>query len=261
MKLHFWKYQGTGNDFILLDGRNDVSAVKGNQPVIASLCDRKFGIGADGLIILEADPISDFRMVYYNADGADSSMCGNGGRCSIAFARFLGFSENSTVFNAVDGKHEGRIFADRQIELGMMDVQSIERLGENIFSLDTGSPHYVYFAENNEDLDIITFGKSIRYNEEYKEKGININVVKERNGGIYVETYERGVEDETLSCGTGVTACAIAYSVWKPGIQTPISIFTKGGNLTVSFEKRGDTFEKVTLSGPVKQVFEGDIEI
>ncbi len=262
MEYKFWKYQGTGNDFIIFDGRDDISGIKGKKEIISRLCDRKFGIGADGLIIIESDEESDFRMVYYNADGGETSMCGNGGRCSIAFAEWKGFSGTKTIFAAIDGKHTGIISQNGWIDLGMIDVAKVNRESKNVFVLNTGSPHYVYFADKDEAIDIVDFGKTIRYNENFKKEGINVNVVRILEDGIYVETYERGVEDETLSCGTGVTACAIAFSIFnnKQSIHT-IKVKTKGGDLKVSFTVEGNFYSNVVLSGPVKKVFSGIIEL
>ena len=262
MEYQFWKYQGTGNDFIFFDGRKDMSAIKGNKALIEKLCDRRFGIGADGLIILEEDTKTDFRMVYYNSDGGESTMCGNGGRCSIAFAKKMGFSGDETVFEAIDGKHSGSINGDFWVELGMIDVSKIERISENTFVMNTGSPHYIYFVQKNDEIDIVEFGKSIRYSNTYKEEGINVNVVKILKNGIQVETYERGVEDETYSCGTGVTACAIAFNEYMPNEERDtVRIVTKGGELTVKFKKEKDDYQNITLCGPAIKVFEGKIKI
>ncbi len=262
MKYQFWKYQGTGNDFIFFDGREDLTAIKDNQAVIARLCDRKFGIGADGLIIIEEDRKKDFRMIYYNADGAPTSMCGNGGRCSIAFANWKLFSGKETQFVAIDGPHDGLIKENGWVDLGMIDVRNISRISDNVFVLDTGSPHYVYFVEAGEEKDIIEFGKSIRYSDEYQEKGINVNLVWIQKGVIKVRTYERGVEDETLSCGTGVTACAIAFNEYVLGAEKEkVAIEAEGGNLEVSFRKNGDVYTDIVLGGPVKMVFQGEIDL
>ena len=262
MEYQFWKYQGTGNDFIFFDGRKDVSKIKGNKALIEKLCDRRFGIGADGLIILEEDHKTDFRMVYYNSDGGESTMCGNGGRCSIAFAKKMGFSGNKTFFEAIDGEHTGSINEDFWVELGMIDVLEIEAISENTFVMNTGSPHYIYFSQENEEIDIVKFGKSIRYNDRFKNEGINVNVVKIAKSGIEVKTYERGVEDETYSCGTGVTACAIAFNEYMPNEErNSVNILTKGGELAVKFKKEEGGYRNITLCGPAIKVFEGKINI
>lgn len=261
MEYRFWKYQGTGNDFVFVDGRGDVSKLKDNKTLIAKICDRKFGIGADGFIILEEEIGSDFRMIYYNSDGSESTMCGNGGRCAIAFAKLTGFSGNKTVFEAIDGEHTGLINEDGWVELGMINVDEIDRLSDRVFVLNTGSPHYVYFAKEGEEVDIVAFGKKIRYSETYKEEGINVNVVRARDTFIAVETYERGVEDETLSCGTGVTACALAYNEFANQKNSgTVSIKTKGGELKVSFTRKDKGYDNITLIGPAKMVFKGKIE-
>lgn len=261
MKIKFWKYQGTGNDFVILDGREDVSLIKDNKQIINRLCDRKFGIGADGLIIIEEDVETDFRMIYYNADGGPTSMCGNGGRCSIAFAKFKGFSGDLTEFMAIDGHHDGEVKQGGWVDLGMIDVTHIEERSDKVFVLNTGSPHYVYFLDKDEEVDIVSFGKAIRYNEEFADEGINVNTVKVHDDYIQVETYERGVEDETLSCGTGVTACAIAYQEKFANGVTEVKILTKGGDLKVGFRKENEIYTNVVLSGPVSQVFTGEIEL
>ena len=262
MKYKFWKYQGTGNDFIFFDGRQSTVGIKDNKKVIERLCDRRFGIGADGLIILEEDTDTDFRMVYYNSDGSESTMCGNGGRCAVAFARLAGFSGESSIFDAIDGRHEAKLRQDLWVELGMIDVDGIERLSKNIFVLDTGSPHYVYFKDKREDIDIVAFGKSVRYSDQYKADGINVNVVEVQDDKIIVETYERGVEDETLSCGTGVTAAAIAYNEFSPDNRNrKVLINTKGGKLEVSFQQSDKNYSKIFLTGPATFVYEGVIKI
>ncbi|GLR15705.1 diaminopimelate epimerase [Portibacter lacus] len=262
MEYKFWKYQGTGNDFIFLDGRNDVSAIKDNTPVIARLCDRKFGIGADGLIILEEGSEHDFRMVYYNSDGSESTMCGNGGRCAIAFAKFIGLAKDSTVFDAIDGKHAGEILEDGWVELGMINVSKISNLKTNVYEMNTGSPHYVQLLKKGEALDIVDFGRKIRYNDQYKAEGINVNAAKMLENGISVETYERGVEDETLSCGTGVTACAIAYNEFMGNKgKNSVDVMTKGGQLKVSFMEKDGQYFDIVLSGPAVRVFEGVIGV
>ena len=208
MELKFSKYQGTGNDFVMLDNMNgqydDLSIQQ-----IQFLCDRKLGIGADGLIKLSKDAEVDFLVEYFNADGSQS-FCGNGARCSVNFAKSLGLIMSKAVFNAIDGIHEATT-QDGIVRLEMLPVNSIQAVNSD-FWLNTGSPHYVKIANENESIDIIEFGKSIRYSELYKTDGVNVNVIKEVNSNtIHVQTYERGVEDETLSCGTGVTACALVW--------------------------------------------------
>ncbi len=255
MAISFYKYQGTGNDFVMVDNRklafpaNDVSLVK-------HLCDRRTGIGADGLILLQDHPDYDFEMVYYNADGRLGSMCGNGARCTVRFARHLGVIEDVACFLAADGEHQASVERDL-IQLKMNDVAEVEKIGDDYY-LNTGSPHYVRFVDDVENLDVYEEGRAIRYNDRFKEVGTNVNFVQRLSDNeIFVRTYERGVEDETLSCGTGVTACALVAGL--EGMQSPIKVKTLGGNLEVAFEQQGDSFKYIYLVGPTKQVFTGTI--
>lgn len=259
MQLPFYKYQGTGNDFILVDQRQQQYLSPTNQELIEHLCHRRFGIGADGLILLENEPNYDFRMVYFNADGRQSSMCGNGGRCIVAFAKFLGVIEEHCRFLAIDGPHEAVIQQDDWVELKMSDVQEVET-DDGFYFLNTGSPHYVRFVENLEQLDVVQQGRAVRYSDRFRQEGTNVNFVQANAEGIAVATYERGVEDETLSCGTGVTAAALAYSLQQNGIQE-VPIQAKGGNLLVRFQRTETGFEDIWLCGPAKQVFEGRISV
>lgn len=258
MKLEFTKYQGTGNDFVIIDNRQNLY----NHLDVARLCHPKFGIGADGLMLLEQAEGFDFKMVYYNSDGKPSTMCGNGGRCLVDFAaRNKVFSGLKTSFIAVDGPHEAFWQEDR-VELLMKDVDVIEdRI--DAFVLNTGSPHYVIFTDNVDEIEIIEAARKIRYNNEFKLEGINVNFVEIKGTNrIKVRTYERGVENETLSCGTGVTASSIAYA-FKAGIEDgPVSvdIETPGGQLEVRFEK-GIRAKQVWLCGPATEVFKGTLEV
>lgn len=269
MKIPFYKYQGTGNDFVMIDQRNTSYIKKTDTAIVNKLCDRRFGIGADGLILLELpdsmDSGTDFKMVYFNADGSESSMCGNGGRCLTAFAHFLGVFEDKCRFMAIDGLHEATIDKDNWVALKMIDVDSIET-GKDYFLMNTGSPHYVVLVEDLTDIDIYENGRAIRYSERFRTEGVNVNFVEmldASNGhqmGIEVATYERGVEAETFSCGTGVTAAAIAYHHKHPEV-TKVPIKTKGGQLEVHFEKNTEgVFENIWLCGPAIQVFKGEIE-
>jgi len=255
--LQFWKYQGTGNDFVLVDNR-ELHFPKDDVEYIAKLCDRRFGIGADGLILLENDDLSEFRMVYFNADGNESSMCGNGGRCIVAFAADLGIVQEKTSFTAIDGLHKAKINGNR-VELKMMDVDSIHSV-RNHFFLDTGSPHHVQEVQHLDALDIQVEGSRIRYGL-YGEKGSNVNFVEQQSTNVFkVRTYERGVEGETLSCGTGVTAVALAmYHSGKANTNT-IHVKTKGGDLEIRFAKLGERYTDITLSGPATKVFSGQWE-
>ena len=256
MKLQFYKYQGTGNDFVIVDNRQQVFP-KNDTKLIAKLCDRKFGIGADGLILLENDPSSDFKMVYYNSDGNSSTMCGNGGRCLVAFANFLKIIENKTSFNAVDGMHYATIY-NGIVSLQMIDVQEIKTKPNATF-LDTGSPHHVQLVENLENFKVQKEGAKLRYGI-YGEKGSNINFVEQLSDSKFsVRTYERGVEDETLSCGTGVTAVAIAMHKTGKTTSEKVTIEALGGELQVEFKSNG-IYSNVFLIGPAEQLFKGEIE-
>lgn len=256
-EIHFFKYQGTGNDFIMIDNRA-AQFNKQHTELIRRLCDRRFGIGADGLILLEITVSGDFEMVYFNADGNRSTMCGNGGRCFTAFARRLNIAEDRFRFLAADGPHEALIRPDGWISLQMIDVSNIES-GEGYYYLNTGSPHYVKFVENIDQIDVVKEGRAIRYNERFKETGTNVNFVQAVEGVLRVATYERGVEDETLSCGTGVTAAAIAWFL-KSKELPPVRILTKGGELEVTFDFIRDFIVAIWLSGPATFVFEGFIK-
>jgi diaminopimelate epimerase len=256
-KIRFWKYEGTGNDFIMIDNRS--LSIKLTQKEIEKLCHRHFGIGADGLILIQPENGYDFRMVYFNSDGKESTFCGNGGRCVVAFARHLGIIENEAFFIAKDGPHTAQSLENSVIRLKMRDVENIENVQEG-WVLFTGSPHLVVKVAQTENFPVKEEGARIRYGERFEKEGININFVEKRENGIEVRTYERGVEDETFSCGTGVTAAAIVASSW--GYHSPIRIFTPGGNLMVEFEKvENFKFRDVFLSGPAHLVFEGSFEI
>jgi len=260
MKIPFTKYQGTGNDFVLIDQRVQSYISHDNVASIKRICDRKFGIGADGLILLENHPEFDYEMIYFNADGKTSSMCGNGGRCITAFANQIGAAGTENSFLAIDGPHISKFNLDGTVSLKMGNVKNVTR-GEDYFVLDTGSPHYIIFVEDIDDIDVKSQGEAIRYSEEYKEHGINVNFVEIQDDKILVATYERGVEDETLSCGTGVTAAAIAYYLYsgKSPADIAVNIETKGGNLSVNFTpKEEGKFENIWLNGKATKVFEGE---
>ena len=225
MTVNFYKYQGTGNDFIMIDNRHPVIS-KNQTELIARLCDRKFGIGADGLILLQEKKSVDFEMVYFNSDGRESSMCGNGGRCLIKFAKDLGIISNQCEFAAIDGLHEGHILKDGTVSLKMGDVKGIENFYDD-FILNTGSPHYVVLTKGVADINIVEHAKKIRCSEKFAKDGININFVESKgNHKLFVRTYERGVEDETLSCGTGVVASALAFASHSGNKMHEISIET-----------------------------------
>ena len=257
MTYTFYKYQGTGNDFILIDNRQ-LEFCKNNTKTIKLLCNRRFGIGADGLILLEQHDTLDFKMVYYNADGNESSMCGNGGRCIVAFAHFLGIIKNSTQFMAVDGEHKALI-EDDIIKLKMQNVPEVSLFDTHVF-LNTGSPHHVQMETNLAHLDVKKIGSQIRYGEPYNALGANVNFVTKNNESNFsVRTYERGVEDETLSCGTGVTAVAIAMHAIGETEKNLITLETEGGKLQVSFENNNSEYKNIWLIGSANYVFKGEI--
>ncbi len=257
MATTFYKYQGTGNDFILIDNRT--LAFDKSEAGIAQLCHRRFGIGADGLILLENAPHHDFKMVYYNADGREGSMCGNGGRCIVKFAHDLGIIKTHTRFIAIDGPHEATVSAD-MVSLKMMDVSEINELEADTY-MNTGSPHFIREVNLIEEFDVFTHGKSIRTSPVWAEKGgVNVNFIAyQPENQLFVRTYERGVEDETYSCGTGVTAAAI-HAVLRGGYQTPVNIKTRGGNLSVNFSHDASVgrVTNIYLSGPALRVFSGE---
>jgi diaminopimelate epimerase len=261
MKIIFSKYHGTGNDFILLDDRDEKIHLSVQQ--IERLCDRRFGIGADGLILLRNLAGYDFKMIYYNSDGKEGSMCGNGGRCITAFAKSLNRIGDGANFSAIDGDHQSVItnFSPMTIKLKMGDVDEIENEDDFIF-MNTGSPHYIRFVDDVTQVDVVSEGRKIRNNDRFKEQGTNVNFVQVLPGELIVRTYERGVEDETLSCGTGVTASAMAAVIKNkiPAGQGFAHILTPGGKLKVYFEKNGLGFKNIWLEGGATFVYRGEIE-
>jgi diaminopimelate epimerase len=259
MNIEFYKYQGTGNDFVLIDNRNEFFN-KQNTKQIERLCHRKFGIGADGLILLENSLSYDFKMIYYNSDGSQGSMCGNGGRCIVAFAKLLNIITNKTTFEAIDGLHQATIKNDL-VKLQMTAVSSIIQKESYLF-LNTGSPHHVTFKNNIADLNVKKQGALIRYGKPYNEEGTNVNFVEQLNNSTFkIRTYERGVEDETLSCGTGAVAVALAaYKANKTTLNL-INLETLGGKLAVSFSYDNNHYNKIFLIGLATLVFKGNLEI
>lgn len=252
----FNKYQGAGNDFIMIDNRGN-SFNPEDSELIKNLCDRKFGIGADGLILINDISGFDFEMAYFNSDGFRGTMCGNGGRCAADFANKLGIGGNKLIFKASDGIHEA-IQEGGWIRLKMNNVNNIRKIKDNYF-INTGSPHYVIFTKNLSSLDVFNEGKRHRWSDDFKPGGTNVNFVEPGKDGIYVRTFERGVEDETLSCGTGVTASAIASVLSGHFVSSPVSVRTNGGNLSVEFKVIGDQISEIWLCGPATFVFEGKI--
>lgn len=260
MRVEFYKYQGTGNDFVILDNReNEFPLLTAKQ--VKHLCDRHFGVGGDGLMLLGKKEGYDFKMVYYNSDGNESSMCGNGGRCMVKFAYHLGIVKSAYHFAATDGDHVAEIQSNGIISLKMQDVDKVS-YHTTYTVIDTGSPHFVKFAPDVADIDVVTTGNAIRYSKEFSPGGINVNFVETTNeDSIFVRTYERGVEDETLSCGTGVTASALLSAHNDNGFNT-VKVRTPGGQLSVEFDKIDDQhFENIWLHGPAEFVFKGVIEM
>lgn len=254
MIIPFVKYQGTGNDFVLIDARTEDPG----EIDVAAICHRRFGIGADGLMLLKNRKDFDFEMIYYNSDGRLSSMCGNGGRCIARFAHSLGLGNDGHLrFLAVDGPHDA-VVDSQMVALGMKDVSTWDQRSENLVIMDTGSPHYVKFSETSPaETDLISFARNIRYGNEFSDSGINVNLAHVLSRGhLSMRTYERGVEDETYSCGTGVTAAALSHAILHDA-SSPVRVHTPGGELEVSFLKSEHGFSNVILKGPAMEVFRG----
>ncbi|MEO6254033.1 MAG: diaminopimelate epimerase [Ferruginibacter sp.] len=260
MKIEFYKYQGTGNDFVILENRdNKYDNLTREQ--VKHICNRRFGVGADGLMLLSNHTDLDFNMIYFNADGNESSMCGNGGRCLVKFANHRGMYKSTYRFMAIDGPHEADIDMHEIVRLKMQDVHEVD-YHSGYAILNTGSPHFVKFADNVEDIDVVETGREIRYSKKFEKEGINVNFVETIDAdGIFVRTYERGVEDETMSCGTGVTAAALMNAHNDNGFNR-VEVRTPGGNLSVEFNKMDDdNFENIWLCGPAEFVYKGEIDI
>jgi diaminopimelate epimerase len=257
MRIPFQKYEATGNDFVIIDNRSGVYSFSEDQ--VKRICDRKFGVGADGLLLIERHPTVDFNLIYFNSDGS-LSLCGNGSRAAVAMASELGIVNGQTTFNAYDGLHEANLLSNHIVRLKMNDVKEARSIGENIF-INTGSPHFIQIVDEAKNFAVVEEGRKIRFSEPFKPGGTNANFVQLLpNNSIFVRTYERGVEDETLSCGTGVTAAALASSF--QGYTSPVSIQTLGGVLSVEFKSSQDgLFTDVYLIGPAKKVFEGVLEL
>jgi diaminopimelate epimerase len=261
MNIKFHKYQGTGNDFVILDNRKkEYPSLTASH--IRHICDRHFGVGCDGLMLLNVKDGYDFEMKYYNADGRESSMCGNGGRCLVKFAYELGIHKNVYRFIASDGPHESEIDTDGTVSLKMQDVNSVSK-SHGDYILNTGSPHYIKMVSDVMNVDVFKKGREIRYSKEFEQEGINVNFVEHLSDDdkILVRTYERGVEDETWSCGTGVTAAALICYHNENGFND-VEVKTLGGTLTIEFDRVDDNhYTNIWLSGPAEKVFEGIIDL
>lgn len=260
--LRFYKYHGAGNDFILLDERN--TRINLNNQEIAFLCDRHKGIGADGLMRLIESSEYDFEMKYYNSDGKEGTMCGNGGRCIVSFAFDIGIQKSDYQFIAIDGLHQAKILQldrnEKIIELNMINVDQI--INNENFVINTGSPHHLNFLTNIDQINVLEEGSKIRYSDHFKKEGINVNFIEERENELFVRTYERGVENETLACGTGVTAAAIGSAIRQKLKYNEFNIKTLGGDLKVSFDIQSENhFTHIKLTGPTSFVYQGEIEL
>jgi len=255
---HFLKYEGAGNDFVVFDAMNN--AISLSQQEVIRICDRRYGVGADGVIVLGESVNADFEMIYYNADGKIGSMCGNGARCAFSYAKRLGYVSDTGSFVAYDGIHHGRSLSDNWVEVSMQDVIDID-IDSGDFILDTGSPHYVRFVKRIEEVDVVSEGRAIRYSDRFKENGINVNFVEVRDGSLHLSTYERGVEDLTLACGTGAVAVALAFAQREGMLSGPIRLQANGGGLAVNFKRNGNRFAEVVLHGPARETFSGNLEL
>ena len=260
MTLQFSKYEGTGNDFIVIDDMKLHFPV--SEKLIRDLCDRHNGIGADGVLLVQHSEGYDFGMKYFNSDGSPATFCGNGGRCVAAFAHYYGIAGNTCRFMAADGIHHAIITENKGqtmiVELGMQDAVIYDTLN-SLYYLNTGTYHVVKFVGNPDNVDVIESGREIRFEAKYEPHGTNVNFARMLKKELYVRTYEKGVENETLSCGTGVTATAVAASLKYGG--SAFFVNTAGGRLHVSFTRVEETFKEVKLTGPARLVFEGKIEI
>lgn len=264
MEVKFVKYEGAGNDFVLIDTRVDQPQSLDRQQ-IAAICDRHFGVGADGLMMLgKADEGFDFSMRYFNSDGGESTMCGNGGRCIVRYADDLGIGSNEKRFAAIDGIHHATINSDDTITISMIDVDQIEQVEEG-WLLNTGSPHLVIDNRTYNTEEARALRQKYNCNVNYVDLLDTDPAEFGHDLEIVIRTFERGVEDETYACGTGATAAAIAltHAYGKLPTATPelITIITGGGTLRVGFRKIGNSYKNVTLSGPARKVFCGMLHI
>lgn len=261
MKIPFYKYQGAGNDFVIIDDREE-NFDRSNTKLVKSLCERRFGIGADGLMLLRNKDGYDFEMVYFNSDGNESSLCGNGARCIVAFAKKLGLITESGYFLAVDGPHDAHLIQTDEgewVSLKMGDINEIEK-GPGYCFIDTGSPHYVAFESNLQKFDLIDRAKEIRYNGRFRQAGTNVNFISLEADVLNIRTYERGVEDETLACGTGVTAAVLAAHATGQFKGDELNVKAQGGNLKVKFEQFQTGYKNIWLQGPAEFVFKGHVD-
>ena len=261
MKIHFSKYHGTGNDFIIIDNREILWNPTMNE--VSFLCDRHFGIGADGLMLLSEKKGFDFAMNYFNSDGNESTMCGNGSRCMAAFAKSLGLVGCMAHFYAADGSHEAEIFDNPAtcIYRIKMNNSLVGKIYDDGLFINTGSPHFVKFIDDAENADVFNAGRQLRHDPRFSPEGTNVDFVEFISDKLFVRSYERGVEDETLSCGTGVVASALATAFRNPSNPGFYHIKTLGGSLKVSFIKNGTLFTEIWLEGPVKFVYKGEINV
>lgn len=262
MKITFEKYHGAGNDFIIIDDRK--RNIKLNKDNIVLLCHRRFGIGADGLILMQESRIHDFKMTYFNTNGNEGSLCGNGGRCVVYFAKQKGLINSKSRFEAIDGEHQAHILSSKEnggvVSLKMADVHKIEEYDDYYF-LNTGSPHYVKIVENIDSIDAYNAGKNIRWDNRFQPKGTNADFIMIKDDHLVVRTFERGVENLTLSCGTGVVASAIVAAEISAKIFVNYRIKTDGGDLKVKFKKKNKVYTDIWLEGPVVKVFDGVVEL
>lgn len=261
MLIRFDKYHGAGNDFIMIDQRKkDISQF--SEKIVSQLCHRQFGIGADGLILLTDSNNADFRMIYFNSDGREGTMCGNGGRCITAFARNLGIIQKDTVFEGIDGLHNAEVLDNENYKLKMIDVPEVYTMKDGHY-LNTGSDHFVTQKTDIQNIDINKLGRELRYEDRFGETGTNVNFIEiVSNNELNIRTYERGVENETLACGTGSVAAAISAFLSQKTDKTSYHIHAPGGNLVVDFEYNvNEGFKNIWLSGPAKNVFSGTIKI
>jgi diaminopimelate epimerase len=240
----------------MIDNRTNLFP-KENTKIISKLCDRHFGIGADGVILIENDAETDFKMIYFNADGSET-MCGNGGRCSVAFAKKLNIINSKTTFMAFDGLHYAEINKE-MVTLQMGDVDEIIVNEQSVFA-NTGTQHHVEMVANLDNFPVVEKGKKIRYS--YSEPGSNVNFVEQINTNTFrVRTYEKGVENETLACGTGVTAVAIAMHKTNKTTSNLVYLPVEGGRLEVSFNEDHGVYKNVYLKGPATFIFNGSFEL